>query len=152
MSEEKEQREPLKFAVMNGAMLEAPVWETHERGSNWAAVIGVDPTKPGGLSRTFVERGRGVCLYTVDQVTVFDPMEFAGDYFTYAGSKRMTRWYGVVSEKNTEGLTFIPCKSGIEAILLARSLREARDMGDAARLSELLGLNRNKPVGEQIQS
>jgi hypothetical protein len=109
--------------VVNGAVFSAPVYETHERGKNWFAVIDINPTMPGGLARDFVRTGRGECLYIVEQVTRFDAVEFGADYVTGAGRKYPKRWYGVVVEKQSELLRIVECKSGAEAVLLAKDMR-----------------------------
>lgn len=122
---EKSPPQVMKLLVANGALLEAPIFEKHKRGSNWMAVIDIDKTSPGGLSRRFVNRGRGECLYDVDQVALFDPVEFGADYTTTGGSKMRDRWYGVVVVK-TEGLIEVEkCSSGMRAVLRAKVARES---------------------------
>jgi len=68
------------MAVANGALLEVPVFEKHHRGTNWLAVIDIDGTAPSGLSRQFIDRGKGECFYLIEQVKLFDPVEFGADY------------------------------------------------------------------------
>jgi hypothetical protein len=120
MSEPQE----VRLSKINGALLEAPVWEEHHRSSNWAAVIGIDPAMPGGLARRFVERGRGVCKYLAEQIGVFDAMEFAGDYYTWAKEKRPNRWYGVVTAITNDHVVLVRCKDGLTAIIAAKEMRE----------------------------
>lgn len=113
----------VKLPVANNALLEAPIYESHRRGSNWLAVIDVDATMPGGLSRRWAPRGKGDCLYMVEQVALFDPVEFAADYTTSVGDKRQNRWHGVVVAKTEEFLLVEKCPSGVKAVLRAKEAR-----------------------------
>jgi hypothetical protein len=117
----------IRIACAGGAMLEAPIWETHHRGTNYLAVIGVDPTMPGGLSRRFINKGRGDCFYLTEQLAVGDAREFAGDYTTSVGARKRERLYGVVVEKTDRVLVVKPYEKGILAVVAAEELRRARD-------------------------
>src|SRR5271170_6950145 len=94
----------LRMAVANGVLLEVPVFEKHHRGSNWMAVIDIDGTCPAGLSRQWIDRGKGECFYLIEQVKLFDPIEFGADYTTGTGRKYRKRWYGVVTAKTEDYL------------------------------------------------
>jgi len=111
----------------NGALLEVPVYEKHARGTNYLAIIDIDPTMPAGLSRRWASKGRGACLYIVDQITQYDALEFAADYTTSVGTRKRHRWYGVVIEKHPDELVLQPCETGADAVLHAKKFREARD-------------------------
>lgn len=111
----------------NGALLEVPVYEQHARGTNYLAIIDIDPSMPAGLARIFSKKGRGACLYIIDQMTQFDALEFAADYTTSVGTKQRHRWYGVVIDKRPDELVLKPCTTGADAVLLAKRLREKRD-------------------------
>ncbi len=111
----------------NGALLEVPVYEQHARGTNYLAIIDIDPTMPAGLARIWAKKGRGPCLYIIEQVTQYDALEFAADYTTGVGSRQRHRWYGVVVDKRPDELVLQPCTTGIDAELLAKRLREKRD-------------------------
>lgn len=115
----KVETEPLKLPCANGALLSAPVWET-QRAKNWLAVIGIDGTKPGGLARLWLPRARGDCYYMVEQLSVFDPIEFGADRIAWSGNQVKNRWYGVVIEKTPEHLLVEQVESGVQAILVAR--------------------------------
>lgn len=120
---DKKPPEVLRLLVANGVLLEAPIWEQHYRGSNWMAVIDLDPMSPGGLSRKWLSRGKGECLYVLDQLTLFDPIEFGADYTTCAGTKKRDRWYGVVTAI-TEGFLLIErCSSGAKAVVRSKLAR-----------------------------
>lgn len=114
----------VKLTLANGALLEAPVYENHYRGSNWLALIDIDPSSPGGLDRRFVNRGRGECLYDTAQIGLFDTLEFAADYTTSVGNKKRSRWYGVVTTKTDDFLQVEEAVTGAKAVLRA-STREA---------------------------
>lgn len=90
------------MAVANGALLEVPVFEKHHRGTNYMAVIDVDGTCPGGLSRKWIDRGKGECFYLIEQLQLFDSVEFAADYTTGTGKRYRKRWYGVVTAKTED--------------------------------------------------
>lgn len=112
--------EVVKLLVANGAMLEAPIYNKQRRGSNWCAVIDVDKTMPAGLSRRWLDRGRGECLYSVEQLDLFDPVEFAADHISPGGEKRHIRWYGIVVAKTDGCIMLEKCSSGARAVLRAR--------------------------------
>lgn len=100
-------RPTMTLTVDHGALTDAPVWESHARGTNWAATItAIDPAKPGGLDRAFWQRARGDFLYLLPErgVRVGDALEFAGDYTTASGNRSPNRWYGVVTEIGTATL------------------------------------------------
>jgi hypothetical protein len=114
----------LKLLVANGALLQAPVHESHHRGSNWLALIDVDASCPGGLSRRFLNKGRGECLYDIEQLNCFDPIEFGADYTTSMGKKNRLRWYGIVAAK-TEGFLLVEeSPSGARAVIRAKEARQ----------------------------
>jgi hypothetical protein len=112
-----------KFTLANGALLTAPIYENHRRGSNWLAVIDIDATMPGGLERRFMTRGKGECICLVEQIGLFDAVEFAADYTTGAGNKQRNRWYGVVTAKTDDFLQIEQCDSGAKAVLRSKHLR-----------------------------
>lgn len=112
-----------KLTLANGALLTAPVYENHHRGSNWLAIIDIDATMPGGLARRFLERGKGECMYVTERIGLFDALEFAGDYTTSYGDKRRHRWYCVVTAKTDDYLQVEKCESGARAVLRAKQLR-----------------------------
>jgi hypothetical protein len=116
----------VKLVIANGALLEAPVYEKHIRGSNWMALIGVDAGMPGGLSREFLTQGRGECLYVVDEVPLFAPMEFDADYTT-AHKKHRLRWYGVVIAKTDSFLMIEQCPTGARAVLRSAAAKTSRE-------------------------
>jgi len=111
--------------VANNALLEVPAFEDSVRGTNWLALIDVDGTKPGGLSRKFLDRGKGECFYNIEQVGLFDAIEFGADYTTTLGKRQRHRWYGVVVAKTDGALHVEEAKSGATAVLRAKSARES---------------------------
>jgi hypothetical protein len=113
----------LKLPCANGALLQVPVFEKHHRGTNWMAVIDVDGTSPGGLGRHFIDRGKGECFYLIDQVTLFDPIEFGADYTTSVGRRHRKRWFGVVIAKTEDYILAEECSKGVNAVLLSKAKR-----------------------------
>jgi len=126
----------VKCACANGALLQAPAFENHARGTNWLAVIDIDGTMPGGLSRRWIERGKGACIYLVEKIGLFDAVEFGADYMTGTGAKKPRRWYGVVIAKTEDHLALEPAPSGKDAVLLSKLKRASPKALAAALLAE----------------
>ena len=116
----------MRCKIVNGALLECPLYNEHHRARNWAAVIDIDGTAPGGLSRRFLPYGRGPVFYVVEQVALFDVIEFAGDNVSYSGTKRPNRAYGVVVAKTEDFLDFELFEDAAPAILAAREKRASK--------------------------
>jgi hypothetical protein len=137
----------------NGALLAAPVWEQHYRGSNWLALIDIDATSPGGLSRKFLNRGKGECLYVIEQVGLFDAVEFGADYTTSVGRRKPARWYGVVIAKTDSFLHVEQAETGAEAVLRAKAARVSPTDRAAAVAAERRELEeRIKKLDDEIIS
>lgn len=116
----------LKLTVINGSLMQAPVYEAHTRSKNWLARIDVDGTCPGGLSRKFLNTGRGQCLYDVEQLGLFEAIEFGADYITSMGKKHPKRWFGIVTAKTDDALWVEECSSGAAAVLRSKAARESK--------------------------
>jgi hypothetical protein len=112
-----------KLPVANGALLEAPILETHIRGTNYLAIVDVDGTMPGGLERRFCPRARGDCLYLIESIGVFDALEFAADYTTSVGKRKRIRWHGIVLAKTDNFLLVEESENGTKAVLRSREAR-----------------------------
>lgn len=132
-----QEAEIVRIRVVAGGISEAPVWEAHKRGKNWAAIIGADPRMPGGLSRRFLERGRGDFLYMLGDLSLFDAVEFAGDYVSWGGGVSQNRWHGVVVTKTDDALELRRCKRGIDAVILSSEMRKSSEERRAALSREL---------------
>lgn len=113
----------LRMAIANGALLEVPVFEKHHRGTNWMAVIDIDGTCPGGLSRQWLDRGKGECFYLIEQLSLFDPIEFGADYTTSVGRRHRKRWFGVVTAKTEDYILAEEVPTGVKAVLLSKAKR-----------------------------
>jgi hypothetical protein len=109
----------VRLPCVNDALLSAPVWE-ERRPKNWLAIIDIDGTKPGGLDRKFMPSGRGETYYIVEQLSVFDPVEFGADRIAWSGNQVKNRWYGVVVEKTDTYLLVEPVESGAQAVLVSK--------------------------------
>lgn len=119
---------PRRFNVVNGALLEVPVWSVHKRARNWAAIVDIDPLQPGGLSRFWLNRGRGMCKYIVpDELRLYAAVEFAADYVRGSGWKDPERWYGIVTEIAEDHLTIQPCKDAMAAVLASREKQVTKE-------------------------
>ncbi len=55
--------EKYTISIQHGALMDAPVYQTHSRGKNWFATIKPNPTAPAGLDRKFHEKGKGDYYY-----------------------------------------------------------------------------------------
>jgi hypothetical protein len=127
----------LKLKIANGALLEVPVFREHYRASNWLAVIDVDGTSPGGLSRRFIDRGKGECFYLVEQVALFSAVEFGADYTTSVGKRHPERYYGVVTAKTDDYMIVEGATSGASAVIRAKEARISLDDRKKALHEEL---------------
>lgn len=107
--------------VEDGAMVEAPVYESHARGKNWMATIEADPAAPGGLAREFVKKGRGRYFYIVGPEVVGKAVEIAADYTSSGGKRHPKRWYGVVRNVTDSEIVIDGFATADEAIKAARS-------------------------------
>jgi hypothetical protein len=144
--------EPVRMTVANGALLEVPVFEKHQRGKNWMAVIDIDGTCPGGLSRKFIDRGRGECFYLIEQVTLFDSIEFGADYITSMGKKWNKRWFGVVVAKTDDYLLAEQCTSGKNAVLLSKAKRtDPHALADALSREREVLMKRAEELNDAIE-
>jgi len=122
----------LRIEIENGAMRSAPVYETHRRGKNWAAVIELDPKSPGGLKRKFLSRAKGDdYYYMTDGLSVGAPVEFGADYYTAGGSKRECRWYGVVVEMTETEVVLERAENARQAIEMVKTLGDAAKKPDS---------------------
>jgi hypothetical protein len=100
----------------HGALTEAPIFETHKRGKNWMAIISIDPTKPGGLERKFMNRARGEYRYLIGDLKEGDPIEFGADYYSCKQRKTPKRFYGVITKITETELMIEEMKTGKGAV------------------------------------
>lgn len=107
--------------IENGALLDAPVYESHQRGKNWMAVITCDPASPGGYARDFCKRGNGAYYYIVDQSIVGKAVEFGGDYYSGSGRKSSHRFYGVVLSLTDSAIRIREYDTGRQACKAAQA-------------------------------
>lgn len=122
-----------QLSVANHALLESPIYESHDRGRNWLAVIDVSPTMPSGLSRQWMPQGRGECFYIIEQLKLFDPVEFGADYVTVGGRKHYKRLYGVVVAITDGYIRVEECETGAKAVIRAKEARTS----DADKIAAL---------------
>lgn len=117
--------EPVEYRLshLNGSLLETPIWEDHYRGKNWLAVIDVDGTCPGGLSRRWLPYGKGESRYLIEQLGLFDAVEFGADYQTSMGRQKPKRFYGVVMAITETSIVVREHPSGAAACLAAKEAR-----------------------------
>lgn len=147
----KQNPPPTKYRlpVANEALLQAPIYEEHQRGANWLAVIDVDASMPGGLARRFLQRGKGACLYIVEQLTIFDPVEFGADYTTSAGTKKRSRWYGIIVAKTDGEIEVEECIDGARAVLRSKAARANPDDQRHALKAKLAALDEQRQALER---
>lgn len=107
--------------IENSALLDAPIYEAHQRGKNWMAVITCDPASPGGYARKFCKRGNGAYFYIVDSSVVGKAVEFGGDYYSSSGRKNTHRYYGVVLSLTETEIQIQKYESGRQACKAAET-------------------------------
>lgn len=126
----------MKLAVDHRALREAPVYETHKRGRNWMAQIGIDPTCPGGLSRQFAHRARGDYLYLIEEwMQPHVAVEFGADYYTGSGKKHQVRWYGVIRSVTETSMEVEQNSTALDAVRLSEARQKIAKL--KARIEEL---------------
>lgn len=120
---EQERRESLglregdfDYNIEQNCLADVPVWEDHSRGKNWLAVISLNPSKPGGLERSFAEKAKGGLYYHLPTLNPGDAVEFGADYYSGRGKKNSKRWYGYVVRVDTERLILHKVAGGKTAI------------------------------------
>lgn len=108
------------------------LYEEHERGRNWIAVITPNRAKAGGLEREFLDRVR-TTFYATDAVKAGDFIEVGADYLTTAGRRhpkrrvfrvlilRANTWVIRDAETPTDTLTIPPYTPEAEAARKALS-------------------------------
>lgn len=124
----------MNLTIDHRALREAPVWETHKRGRNWMAQIGIDPTCPGGLSRQFAHRAKGDYVYLIEEwMQPNVAVEFGADYYTGSGKKHPVRWYGVICEVNDEVMKVEECGTAVEAVKLSEARKKLAKLKEETR-------------------
>lgn len=120
---------PVRLEVVNGGLLKLPhgAWCEHHRAKNWAAVIDIDGTAPGGFSRRFLPYGRGPVFYLVEQVALFDAIEFAGDAVSFSGRVRASRVFAVVVVKTDDFIEVETFEDGAAAVLASKAKRTTKE-------------------------
>lgn len=114
--------------VVGQGMGEIRVYYTLTERKLWVASIALDKNSPGGLSREFWPRGRGVFVAQVLRQRLFHPVEVAADHRN--GGPRL-RWYGVV-----QAIT-LTANDGVADIVSAPSAVEAIDLAQWMKNPEL---------------
>jgi hypothetical protein len=126
------------FKIENGALVEVPIFEEHERGRNWMAKISFDPRSPAGLSREFMKRARGKYFYMVEGLKVGDAIEFGADYWTSSGRRNTNRVYAAVVSITSTELVLELLSTPDEAIEAAKKIREAAEKAEPVEVSSEL--------------
>lgn len=118
---------------MDGGSIEAPVYCSHKRGSNWGAKL----TGPNAarMERTYLpRRGRIVDLTTVKPG---DVLEFGGDYTTGSGRRDPNReyWHVIKIDFDDDEIVYDEYPTPAKAL---RAAREAARAAAAAAVAELV--------------
>ena len=101
---------------LDGRSIENPVFCSHRRGRNWAAVV--SGKNAANAQRNFLKAvGRTVDL---SQVAVGDVVEFGGDYISSGGIRRPNRCWWLIVKISDEVVSVDPFES------LAAAMRAAR--------------------------
>jgi len=107
---------------LDGRSIENPVFCSHTRGKNWAAII--RGKNAANAKREFLRK----CGKIVDlgPVTPGHVLEFGGDYITSGGYRHPNRRWLLVKEINDDFITYEQHDT------LAKALRSARNLSTAA--------------------
>jgi hypothetical protein len=128
----------VRLSIELGALKQAPVYERHKRGKNWAAIVAKDPTAPGGLARKFLTGAKGEYFYMVSgDVVPGAVIEFGADYYTTSGSKRAERWYGVVVSVSDSELVLIHAEDKAQAFVIAARPQLEQEATQAEGVTEI---------------
>lgn len=104
--------EPRILRIQNSGMIDVYIYDSHARAKNWAAIVEVEPTKPGGLKRFFFDYGRGVVRHIVpERLQCGDIVEFAADYASSTGKKSVNRAYCVITSLSKDAMGIHPYPS-----------------------------------------
>lgn len=85
-----------RIKLVDGCVVEPPVYCDHPRGRNWAATVAADKGVQGGVRRDFWQRGPGYLRYVVPLLSEHAVVEFGADYVSTTPRRHPTRWYGVL--------------------------------------------------------
>jgi hypothetical protein len=113
---------PKTLRCINGGLIDVPIHDPHHRAKNWAAVVDLDPARPGGIVRTWFNRGNGPAFYILpDLLSVGHVVEFGADYVTSVGGRKPLRWFGVVTEITKEHVVIQPYEDIVDALMTRRT-------------------------------
>lgn len=126
----------IALRVEDGALASIPrgYWESHSRGKNWMALISSDPTKPGGLDRTFTQKAKGDLYYMLPFWMAGDAVEFGADYYSGGGRKSPKRWYGFFV-RSFDGENYDGEATSYVVLRACSTAKEAIKAGEAHRKS-----------------
>lgn len=124
----------MTLKIEYGALMEAPQWESHRRGNNWAAeILTIDPKEIGGYGKRFISKAKGEgALYVVSGFKELMPVVFAGDYTSGGGNKTRHRTYAVVLSMTDSQMVIQTVPSYKGAWELAHELQQAKKDAEAA--------------------
>ena len=73
-------------------------YDDHKRCKNWVATVSINKAAPGGLDRTFWQRGSGEWVVIPEGLEAGQVIEFAGDYYSGSGRKNSRRTYALITQ------------------------------------------------------
>jgi len=119
--------ERVTLRIELGALLDAPIYESHRRGKNWLAKIRRSPTAPGGLAREFAEKAHDEYYYIwPEQWGIGTPVEFGADYYSGGGNKHPHRWYGVLFDMLPGVIVLLHTKTPAKAISVGEEVKKQK--------------------------
>lgn len=137
-------REPISYYVAkieNGALVNAPIWESDRRGKSWFAAITPDPKAPGGLARDFADSADGDYYYLVPGwLKENQAVEFGADYYSRGGKANRDRWYGVVLAILPDQVIFEVTETARQAVRRSAELSEPRILIEDPRLRAVMDI------------
>lgn len=111
---------------LDGRSIENPVFCSHRRGRNWAAIVS---GKNAANAERFFLKARGPII-DLSPVAVGCVVEFGGDYISSGGTRRPNRCWWLIVDISDEAISVEPFQSLAAAIRAARASRAEEGLND----------------------
>lgn len=122
MAVEEARPAPWVGDIKDGVMTDAPIWGEAAGVRPYMATIFRDPSSPGGIGRSFVEKAAGDGkYYKVTGLSIGDAVEFQAAGVTERGKVAQQRWYGVITHLTQDRIEIQYYSSAKRAFIAALS-------------------------------
>lgn len=115
-------REPVLQELTDWVWVRPPTWSTHKLGGNYLAIITPDESAPGGLSRKFQPRAKGIEGMVCRHLAPGDAFELGGVTTDTAGTVKPRKVFGIVVRVAKTQLLYVPATKGMEACTIADTI------------------------------